>query len=226
MLLERQAISQQEYDVVAGELSTTKADVDLIGAQLQKTQIRAPFDGRIGLRRVSAGSYVSPGTAMASLQKLDRIKLEFAVPEKYANAVQVGEKVTFTVRSSEDLHTGEVYAIEPKIDAETRNVTLRAYCANTGGRLLPGAFADVELVLSRQEQALMVPAEAIVPEQTGHRVFKVEGGKATATKVTIGLRTRERVQVVNGLSTGDSVMVAGVLLARPGSPVVVTATVN
>ena len=226
VLLERQAISQQEYDVVAGELSTTKADVALTEAQLLKTQIRAPFDGRIGLRRVSAGSYVSPGTALASLQKLDRMKLEFAVPEKYANGVRVGERVGFKVRSSEAQFTGQVYAIEPKIDAETRSLTLRALTDNPNGQLLPGAFADVELVLARQESALLVPAEAIVPEQTGHRLFKVQQGKASPTRVTIGLRTRERVQVVSGLEVGDSVIVAGVLLARPGSPVTVASLVD
>ncbi len=226
VLLERQAISQQEYDVVAGELKTTQADVELIEAQLLKTQIRAPFDGVIGLRRVSAGSYVSPGTAIASLQNIDRVKIEFSIPEKYATSVRPGETVRFTVRSSTTQVLARVYAIEPKIDAETRSLTLRAVAANATGQLVPGGFADVELVLARQESAILVPAEAVIPEQSAHRVFLVRNGKATPTSVKIGLRTRERVQIVEGLSLGDSVVVAGVLLARPGSPVRVSETVE
>ena len=226
ILLQRQAISQQEYDVVSGELSNAASEVALIKAQLLKTQIRAPFSGTIGLRRVSAGSYVSPGTPLATLQNLEQVKLEFSIPEKYASTVKVGQTISFRVRSSPDTFTAQVFAIEPKIDASTRSLQLRASAKNTARSLVPGSFADIDLVLDRQESAMLVPSEAVIPDLAGHRVFRLTDGKATTVRVTTGQRTNERIQITEGLAIGDSIVVGGVLITRPGSPIIVTSVIE
>jgi membrane fusion protein, multidrug efflux system len=216
VLLQRQAISQQEYDVISGELSNAASEVALTKAQLLKTQIRAPFSGTIGLRRVSAGSYVSPGTPLATLQNLEQVKLEFSIPEKYASTVKVGQTISFRVRSSPDTFSATVFAIEPKIDASTRSLQLRASAKNTARTLVPGSFADIDLVLDRQESAILVPSEAVIPDLAGHRVFRITDGKAT----------NERIQITEGLAIGDSIVVGGVLITRPGSPIIVTSVVD
>ncbi len=225
ILLEKQAVSQQEYDITVAQLRNTQAEIDLLKAQLLKTQIRAPFDGVIGLRRVSDGSYISPGTVIATLQNLDVLKIEFSIPEKYAGSVQAGARIHFKVRSSERTFQATIYAIEPRIDPTTRNLTLRAQTSNPG-ILLPGAFADVELVLSREERALMIPNEALVPDPNALRVFLKKNGKAELRDLTTGIRTKDKIQVLKGIALGDTVITTGLLQLKNGSAIQAAATIN
>ncbi|MGB5980235.1 MAG: efflux RND transporter periplasmic adaptor subunit, partial [Cyclobacteriaceae bacterium] len=188
-LLERGAISQEEYDIAFTELKTATADIKLLEAQIAKSQIRAPFTGVIGLRFISDGSYVTPSDLIATLYSLDPAKIEFSIPGKYADKIKVGDSIRFGVESLEGTFQGQVYAIEPRIDPSTRTVMVRAKSDNTDKRLLPGQFARIELTLGKTENALLVPSQAIIPELDGHKVFVVEQGKAKSKKVKLGNRT-------------------------------------
>jgi membrane fusion protein (multidrug efflux system) len=215
-LLEQGVISQDDYDLVLNQVNVLRSELRLIEAQLVKTEIRAPFAGIIGLRSVSVGSYLSPQTRIATLQDLDPLKLDFSVPEKYATRMRTGREVSFFVKGSERQHRGEIYAVEPGVDPETRSLTLRARCPNPEGELVPGAFADVRLVIARFEEALTVPAIAVIPELGGRKVFVYRDGKAEERRVETGLRTEDRVQIVAGLEPGEVVLTSAVQQLRPG----------
>lgn len=219
VLLESSSINQQNYDDTLSELSVQRAEVALVEAQIAKTEIRAPFDGVIGLRFVSEGAFVTPTTRVATLQRYDQMKLDFSIPEKYALRVRIGSPVTFVVDGSDRPYTGEVYAIEPRIDAGTRTVLLRAISANPDNRLLPGTFANVSFTLARVGDALLVPSAAVIPGLTEKNVFVVQDGKAVRRTVKTGVRTESSVQILEGLAPGDMVITSGVQQLRPGMAV-------
>lgn len=211
--------NQQDYDAAASELQVQHAEIQLIDAQIAKTEIRAPFDGVIGLRFVSAGSYVSPVSRIATLQSVDTVKLDFSIPEKYSGHVRPGQPVKFTITGETITFVGEVFAIEPRIDELTRTLLLRATVPNSHGRLLPGAFAHVGLALAAHDDALLVPAMAVVPGLVEKNVFVVEDGKAVHRPVQLGMRTETEVQILAGLSPGDVVITSGLQSLRSGQAV-------
>ncbi len=213
-LLEQGVISQQDYDSVYSELQVLQAEQQLWEARQVKTQIRAPFAGVIGLRYVSAGSYLTPQTLIATLQALDMVKIDFSVPEKYTSAVVPGREIAFRVKSKDQPFRGVITAIEPNVDSGTRSLTLRARCANPDHLLWPGAFADVELVVRRIEGALSVPSIAVIPELGGKKVFVVQNGVARERQVETGIRTADRVQILRGLAAGDEVIISGLQRLR------------
>ncbi len=215
-LLEEQAISQEEYDVALTTLNTSRAELELVEARLAKYKIYAPFDGKIGLRQVSVGSYVNTGNIIARIYKINPVKIDFSIPSRYLNDINVGDKLTFTVDAYEETFTGEIYALEPQIDPTSRSIKLRARCPNPAGKLLPGQFAKINLILERIEDAIMVPAISVVPELNRMKVFVFEDGKAQAREVTTGIRTQDEVQIVSGLEPGDVVVTSGILQVRPG----------
>ncbi len=218
-LLEKDAISQEEYDNALNRLKTTEADIKLLEAQLEKTRIRAPFDGVIGLRYVSEGAYISPTTIVATLYNMNPAKLEFAVPSRYSVQVTPGKKIRFTVEGDTNRYEGEVYAIEPRIDAETRTLKIRAIADNKNGRLLPGQFVKVDLILQSITNALLVPTQAVIPEQAGKKVFVLRNGKANEVRIETGIRTERDLEVVAGLQAGDTVLTTGMLQLRNGMDV-------
>ena len=222
VLLEREAISQEDYDVSLNELNVVKADIELVKAQVAKTEIRAPFDGVIGLKNVSEGSFVNTETIIATLQDINPIKIDFSIPEKYSGSVKVGDQIRFKVVGKDETYTGKVYAIEPKIDPQTRTLKLRAVYSNAARSILPGSFADVELVLHEIQGALMVPTYSIIPELKGQKVFLYRDGKAFPQNVEIGIRTDTRVQITNGLAENDTLITSGILQIRPNSPVTIS----
>jgi membrane fusion protein (multidrug efflux system) len=213
--LDIEAISQEDYDVVQNALNTVKAELQLIQAQIAKTEIRAPFDGYIGLRYVSLGSYISQNTRIARVLDINPVKVDFNIPEKYAGLVNPGDKISFRLQGRDTEQQGVVYAVEPKIDPGTRTLQIRARSANPGGSILPGAFTEVKLVLDEIENALLVPTEALIPELDGHKLYLFNAGKAVPTKVEIGLRTENKVQITRGIAAGDSVITTGILQLRP-----------
>ncbi|EIM73881.1 RND family efflux transporter MFP subunit [Nitritalea halalkaliphila LW7] len=219
-LLEREAISQEEYDIVLNQFNTNLADLSLIEAQLNKTVIRAPFDGVLGLRQVSEGSVIATTDIIASIVSLDPIKIEFSIPERYAGSVRLGSKIFFTTDGLEGEVEGTVYAFEPNIDPSTRTLRLRAQSPNKDGRLLPGMFVRIRFVLGEQEDALMVPSESVIPELSGYKVFIVnQDSKVEERSVMIGTRTENRVQIISGLNEGDKVLTTGILQVRGGTEV-------
>ena len=214
-LLEQGVISQDGYDLALNQLNVLRSELLVIEAQLVKTEIRAPFAGVIGLREVSLGSYLSPQTRIASLQDIDRVKLDFSVPEQYAARLEPGRQVTFFVKGSEREFVGTIYAIEPSVDSDTRSLLLRARCPNPGRALVPGAFADVRLVVERIADAITVPSIAVIPELGGKKVFVLVGGQAEPRPVSTGIRTEDRVQVTSGLEPGELVITTAIQQLRP-----------
>ena len=210
--------SEQAYKNAENELNIAKAEVQLIQAQIDKTELRAPFAGTIGLRYVSEGSYISPTTRIATLQDYNVVKVDFTIPEKYAAAVKKGDKISFAVTGITKRFSGTVYALEPKVDPATRTLRLRASSPNPEGVLVPGAFANVEIVL-QEKQTLTIPSFALIPELKGHRVFLYKNGKAESQSVTIGGRTDERVEIAEGLQAGDTLITSGILQLRPSMAV-------
>jgi membrane fusion protein (multidrug efflux system) len=221
-LLEREAVSREEFEQATNNLKTAESDISLLKAQLAKTRVYAPFSGTIGLRRVSPGTYVSAGTSVASMYDLTPAKLEFAVPGKYAGQVKVGTAVEFTTDGSTATYQGEIYAIEPQVDPATRTLTMRARSPNPNQDLLPGQFARITLPLSKSDESLMVASQAVVPEMNGHKVYVLEKGLVAEKQIEIGARTANQVQVLAGLTPGDTVLTTGILQVRPGSTVQVT----
>ena len=196
-LLDKDAISQEEYDISLTAVNTLDADIRIIGAQLAKTSIIAPFDGTLGLRQISDGAYITNSTIIATLYNIDPVKIDFSIPGKYANEVKVGDEIQFTTETSTDMFFGKVYALEPQIDQTTRTLKLRAISRNEDGKLLPGQFASIELIMSSVNDALLVPAVSVIPELNGHMVFVARSGKVQAVAVEIGIRTENFVQITS-----------------------------
>ncbi len=217
-LFEKKLASQEEFNIAVQEFNIAKAEVQLIKAQIAKTEIRAPFAGMIGLRFLSEGSYVTPATRITTLQDNHTVKVDFKVPEKYAVAIANGGKINFKIHESARSFAGTIYARDTKIDQASRTLHVLARSPNPEGALLPGSFANVEVILEEKE-ALLIPAEALIPELKGHRVFVARGGKAVSQEVEIGIRTEERVEVTQGLAAGDTLITSAILQLRPGMAV-------
>jgi len=215
LLYEKNLISKEEYDNTVTNLNMAKAEAQLIKAQIYKTEIRAPFDGNIGLRYVSEGSYVTPTILITTLQDIGTVKIDFSIPEKYAGTVNVGDKITFTVQRTPRTFTGTIYAIQPKIEPSTRTLRVRAKSQNRDGVLLPGALASVN-VFMEEKPVLMIPSYALVPELKGQKVFLLKSGKAEPQSVDIGIRTDERIEVTQGLHAGDTLIISALLQLKPG----------
>lgn len=218
-LLEKEAISQRDYDISLTNLNSMNADIENIQAQIAKTVIKAPFEGTIGLRYVSAGSYTNNATRIATLTNVNPAKLDFSVPAKYANMVRKGISISFTTESGDEKFSGTVYAVEPKIDPSTRTLTLRATSPNGSRKLVPGAFARVEIILSSKANAIVVPTEAVIPNLRGHSVFMVRNHKAESVMVEIGTRGDKTIEIIKGLSIGDTLITSGILQVKPGGDV-------
>lgn len=218
-LLERDAVSKEAYEQVKTDLATLKADIDIVKANIDLTELRAPFDGVIGLRQISVGSYASPTTMVAKLTKISPLKVQFSVPERYANQIKKGTKLTFNIDGKLDSFPVEVYAVESTIDPNMHNFMVRALYPNTGRTLMPGRYASIRLKKQEIPNAIAIPSEAIVPEMGKDKVFVYRAGKAEPVDVVTGLRTDAEVQVVRGLQMGDTIIVSGTLQLRTGLPV-------
>ncbi len=218
-LYEINGISKEQYDIALNQVNTLKADRENLVTSIRKREIRSPFDGIVGLRYISEGGYVSQTTRIASIQKINPLKVDFSIPEKYADDVRVGDLVEF---SSDETHldfTGKLYAIEPKIDPVTRTLQLRALCDNKNEKIFPGAYVQIELRLKKIPDALMVPSQAIIPVLKGQSILVKRKGVVVALPVTTGIRTASFVQILSGLNAGDTVLTTGLMQARPGMTV-------
>lgn len=219
LLLEKEAISQEEYDIASADYKTAQAQTQLINAQIAKTSVRAPFSGTIGLRNISPGTYVTPETLIASLVNSSQVKITFSVPEKYASKIKDGAKVTFTIAGSDEKFEAKIYAIEPAIEVATRTLRVRAIAQNDKGRLIPGTFANISLPLETLENAIMIPSQAVVPVQGGKKVFTDNNGTVKEVMIETEARTDKDVVVTSGLKAGDTVLTTGVLTLKNDMPV-------
>jgi membrane fusion protein (multidrug efflux system) len=223
-LLERGGISQDDYDATLNEVNVLKSELRLIDAQIEKTEVRAPFTGILGLKYASPGAYITPSSRITSLQEVNPVKIDFSIPERYIAKIQAGITINFTVQGVDSTFIGEVYAVEPRVDTETRTLQIRALSENEENLLYPGAFANIELILDEIDDALMVPTIAIIPELNAQKVFVSNNGTVEQRMVRTGIRTSEKVQIIDGLERGDVVLITGLLQVRPGMEVNVTET--
>jgi len=218
-LLERDAISQESYDQVSTELQALQADIMLVEARIAETELRAPFDGTVGLRLISEGAFATTQTKIVRLVKNIPLKIEFSIPERYSGEVSPGFPISFMVDGIPKAFTANVYAVDPKVDMETRTIVARALYPNTNEELKPGRFASVRLLLSQIENTVAIPSEAVIPEMGGEKVFVMKNGKAREVAVQIGLRTESHVQILDGLTFGDTLLTTAILQLRQGIPV-------
>lgn len=219
LLLQKEAISQEEYDIANAELQSTKAQTQLIQAQIAKTSIIAPFSGKIGLRNISPGTYVTPTTLIAKLVNNAQVKITFSIPEKYATMMKLNTEMSFTTAGSGEKFSGKIYAMEPTIEQSTRTLQIRALADNKQGRLIPGTYANITLPLDDINDALLVPTEAIIPIQNGKKVFISSKGMAKEVIIQTEARTQKEILVTAGLKVGDTVITTGIMALKEGAPV-------
>jgi len=214
-LLAVNGIDQAAYDAAQSQVNLFSANINVLNAQIDKTVIRAPFTGRLGLRLVSEGAYVSPATIIGTLQQTDRIKIDFSVPEAYESLVKIGKIITVRSNGSQESIAAVISAIEPQINPSTRNIRVRARLS--GGMISPGAF--VKIFLNEKVNGIVVPTNAIIPDALSSQVVLVKGGKAVFQNVETGIRNSDMVEITSGLAVGDTVIVSGVLYVRPNGDV-------
>ena len=220
--LEKDAVSQEAYEQVATEYEKLMADIELVKANIAQTELRAPFDGIIGLRSVSEGAYVtSSSSVIAKLTKISPLKIEFSIPESYAAEVQDGTPILFRMEKNGMMqnYKATVYAVESKVDMATRTLKVRATYPNPGENILPGRYTSVEISKREIKDALAIPSEAVIPEMGKDIVYLYKNGVAEPQEITIGIRTESRVQVLQGLNVGDTLITSGVMQLRTGMKV-------
>ncbi len=214
-LLNIEAINLQDYDVTANDINVLEAEKEVLAAQLEKTEIRAPFSGRIGLKNISQGAFVSPGTSIVTITQSNPVKVEFDVPEKYARAIRTGSTIKFRLNSDQLERTAKVVALDPKIDETLRTQKVRALASNPSEQIVPGMFVKVNVNLEANNSAIMIPTNAIVPVLKGKKVYVKRNGKAQEVMITTGLRTDDRVEILEGLQPGDSLITSAIITLKP-----------
>ena len=215
-LLEKEAVSKEAYEQVQTDLAMLKAEIDMVKANIDLTELRAPFDGIIGLRQVSEGTYATPSTIISKLTKITPLKIEFAVAERYSGLLKNGANLTFKVDGQLKPFKAKVYAMESHVDPSSHTFAIRALYPNTDGKLMPGRFASVELKTQEFNNAITIPSQAIVPEMGIDKVYLYKNGKAIPVNISKGIRNEARVQVLNGLNIGDTIITSGTLQLRTG----------
>jgi membrane fusion protein (multidrug efflux system) len=221
-LLKISGISQQDYDLSLLSVSNLKADMDLIRVNITKTEIRAPYAGRLGLRAISQGAYISPSNLLTTISQVENVKVEFSVPEKYSPQIFNGMNVTFSLEGNPTPYTARVVATESRIEENTRNLRARAVVDGRDKNLIPGNFAKVQVILGKDDHALMIPTESIIPQARNKQVIVFHGGKADFVTVETGVRDSTLIQVTKGLSPGDTVITTGLLFLKPKADVKIT----
>jgi membrane fusion protein (multidrug efflux system) len=214
-LMKVSGISQLDLDQTILQINSIKADIEVLNVQINKTEVRAPFDGTIGLRNISVGAQITTATALATIRDVRHLKLDFSVPEKYSSTIKPGFKVKFTVQGNDNKYDATVMATEQGIESDTRNLNGRAIVESNNTTLIPGEFANVELRLSENKDALMVPTEAVIPQARTKQVIVAKSGKASFVTIITGIRNSSSVQVLSGISPGDTVVTTGILFLKP-----------
>jgi len=218
-LLKIQGISQQEYDLSLLQVSNLKADIDIVREAVRKTEIRAPFNGKLGLKNISQGAYVTPAIIVTTISQVSQLKLQFNVPEKYGSQLKNGQTVNFTIDGSTKTFSANMIAAEVQMDENTRSLAIRALVKNIDPVLIPGVFAKVKIVLGKNEDAIMIPTIVVQPLGRQKLVYLYKGGKSVPASITTGVRDSSNVQVLTGLKIGDTVITTGLLFLRPNGDV-------
>ena len=218
-LLKIGGISQQDYDLSVLNISTIRADMQVLQAGISKTYIRAPFTGRIGFKNISIGAYVTPETIVTTIRQVNKLKLEFSIPEKYNSRIANGMYVNFTVEGAPKKYPAKVIATESSITPENRSLKVRAQVDDLDKFITAGAFAKVNFDMGKNDQALMVPTQAIIPGARDKKIIVDSSGIAAFRTVTTGTRDSVNVQVITGVAVGDTVVTTGILQIKPGTKI-------
>lgn len=216
-LLKVSGISQNDYEQTLLQVNTIKANIAEEKALIRKTEVQAPFDGIIGLRNISVGAVVSPSTLLATIRTGNKLKIDFYVPEKYGPEITTGMKVKFTMYNENKLYDATVIATERGIDNTTRNLKVRALITASSKELIPGAFANVQLRLGKNPKALMIPTQAIIPQEGNKSVIVARKGKAHFVTIKTGIRKSSKIEVTEGLVPGDTIISSGILFLKEKS---------
>jgi membrane fusion protein (multidrug efflux system) len=216
-LLKVNGISQQEYDQSVTLVTSIEADIASVNAALSKTEIRAPFDGTIGLRKISEGAFVSPGTPLAVIRSEQQLKLDFSVPEMYASLITTKTNILFSLQDDSTKYAASVIATEESVDEGSLNLKVRALVNGHDKNLVPGSAVTVTILFDAHKEALLVPTEAIIPQARFKSVIVSKNGKAVSVKTKTGIRTATSVEILSGLSAGDTVVTTGIQFIKPGT---------
>lgn len=225
-LLKIQGISKADYDASLLNVNNIKADIDIIRTEISRTEIRAPFSGKLGLKNISPGAYVTPATIIAVINQTGQLKLDFTVPEKYTGQIKLSQIVNFTFEGSDKKYAAKVMATESSVAENTRSLKVRSLIQTKDDRLIPGSFAKVQLGFDPNPNTILIPTQAVVPQARGKKVILYNGGKANFVDVTTGVRDSARVQISQGLKAGDTVVVTGLLSVRPEGQIKINRIVN
>jgi membrane fusion protein (multidrug efflux system) len=221
-LLAINGISQQDFDLSALAVDNLKADIETTRISISKTEIRAPYDGKLGLRNVSLGAYVSPSDMLTSIRQVSQLKLEFSIPEKYAKNISPGYVVEFRVDGGDQAHHAKVLATEGNVDQVTRTLKIKAIVNENHPELVPGLFAKVNLQLGKNDNALMVPTQAVIPQARSKQIILLRKDSVKFLTVETGIRDSVFVQIVRGLKAGDTIITTGLMAIRPKSKLKIT----
>jgi membrane fusion protein, multidrug efflux system len=221
-LLTINGISQQEYDLSELQVSNLRADIELTKVNISKTEIRAPYAGRLGLKNLSNGAYVTPTSLITTINQVSQLKMEFSVSEKYSEDMRKGRVVNFTIAGTDTRFGASILATESNIEANTRTLKVRTVVQGKHALLVPGAFAKVSLQLGKNDQSLIVPSQAVIPQARNKRVIVYKEGKPNFVVVTTGIRDSSYVQVLDGINKGDTIITTALLAIRPESKIRLT----
>ncbi|MBL7973381.1 MAG: efflux RND transporter periplasmic adaptor subunit [Candidatus Kapabacteria bacterium] len=218
--------SKQDYELATLQVNNINADIELINVQIAKTEIRAPFTGKIGLKKISPGAYITPATSIVTLQQTSPLKLDFNVPEKYGKTLRVGQALTFSVEGMNGMFTAKILATDAGVNESTRNLMVRAIVSGSASGLIPGSFAKVNLELDKNSDALMVPTQSIIPQARDKKIIVIKNGIATFTTVTTGIREKDYVEVFGNVAVGDTIATTGIMFIKPNAKVTVAKVIN
>ena len=218
-LLKIQGISQQDYDLSLLQVYNIKADMEIVRAALSKTIILAPFSGKLGLKNISPGAFITPATIITTIGQVSQLKLQFTVPEKYGSQIKNGQDIYFSVDGSSKSYHAVVSATEVSIEENTRSLSIRAIVKGQDQFLVPGSFAKVLIELGKNDNAIMIPSGSVLPQDRKKLIYLYKSGKAIPAEITTGVRDSSNVQVVTGLNNGDTIITTGLLFLKPGTEV-------
>lgn len=218
-LLAVNGTSQQDYENSILQVNNINADLHIIKANISKTEIRAPFDGRVGLRQISPGAYVTPAVTITNIASVSQKKIEFSIPEQYIKNLMNGSSVVFSTAGSDKKYFATVMATENKIAEDTRNLMVRAIVKNSDDMVKSGAFASVFISIGTNTPTMMIPTQSVIPQTRGKKVIVVRHGMAVFQNVGTGYRDSSSVEILSGLMNGDTVLVSGLLIVKQQQPI-------
>jgi len=205
-LYKSNSISKESFEVFLNQLDLINADLEILKIQLEKTNIKAPFDGIAGFKNISTGTLVGINTILANITQISPVKIEFSLPSRYIGSISTKSTAEIIIENSSKKIKADISAINPLVDQATRTLTVRALYGNKGNELQPGSLVKVKVNLEKVKNALMIPQQSVIPAIDGQKLFLLKKGKAKETKVILGLRTESEVQVIDGINAGDSVL--------------------